>query len=281
MFFDYEFSASSYKNFNIKKGSVYLRYEISAMTDIGISKEKNQDSYHVRLCETAQGQVVFAILCDGMGGLAEGEIASTTVVKVFGKWADDRLFPLSEKQVDKTNEFSAQIFEEWMQMLEECNERIQLYGIRKGIQLGTTATVMLLIGEMYYIIHVGDTRIYEITDTVSILTTDHTLVAREVELGKLSYEQSKVDSRRHILLQCVGASPELCPEFVLGKVKEGAVYLLCSDGFRHEITSEEMLFYFHETVRNKTMFHYNMKKLVELNKQRKEKDNITVVGIRT
>jgi len=253
-----------------------LNFEISAVTDIGISKDKNQDSFHIRLCDTIQGQAVFAIICDGMGGLDEGEVASATVVKHFCKWADDRLPRLCEWE-----QTFLQIREEWMDLVEVCSHKIQAYGEAQDMQLGTTATALLLLGDMYCLIHIGDTRIYEIADEVKILTTDHSVVAREVELGLLSPEQAKIDPRRHILHQCIGASEKLCPEFRIGKITEGAVYLLCSDGFRHKITLEEIFMHFNADAMLEFTLHYNMKKLVDLNKERKEKDNITVVGIRT
>ena len=253
-----------------------LNFEISAVTDIGISKDKNQDSYHIRLCNSILGPVVFAILCDGMGGLAEGEVASATVVRQFCAWADKRLPELCEK-----GGFSSNLYKEWTHIIETCNKKLVAYGEQKGSQLGTTATVLLLAEDKYYIIHVGDTRIYEITDKVKVLTTDHSLVAKELELGILSPEQAKSDTRKHILLQCIGVLGELRPEFITGKIVKGAVYLLCSDGFRHKITSEEIYEYFNSDIIQESTLYYNLKKLVELNKERKEKDNITVVGIKT
>lgn len=93
----------------------------------------------------------------------------------------------------------------------------------------------------YYIIHVGDSRVYLINDKVNLLTHDQTFVAREIAAGRMTKEQAKTDSRRSVLLQCVGASPVVEPEFLSGTIQKNAVYMLCSDGFRHQITEEEML----------------------------------------
>ena len=143
-------------------------------------------------------------------------------------------------------------------------------------------TVMLLTSERYYILNVGDTRAYEICERVTVLTKDQTVVAREVEQGILTEEQAKTDSRRSVLLQCIGASDDVYPEMFFGDTKLNAVYMLCSDGFRHEITEDEIYSYLNPGVMtDENGMKHNMDTLIEINKQRKERDNISVVSIRT
>ena len=148
--------------------------------------------------------------------------------------------------------------------------------------MGTTVTAMLITGLRYYIVNVGDTRAYEISEGVKMMTKDQTLVAREVELGRLTPEQAKTDYRRSVLLQCIGASEAVYPEFFFGETKKNVVYMLCSDGFRHEITENEMHHFLNPNVMTDTdCMKLNMDALIEINKQRQEKDNISVVTIRT
>ena len=71
---------------------------------------------------------------------------------------------------------------------------------------------MLLTQTRYYIMNVGDSRAYELTDGLKQLTNDQTFVAREVALGNMTPEQALVDERRNVLLQCVGASDEVYPD---------------------------------------------------------------------
>jgi serine/threonine protein phosphatase PrpC len=114
------------------------------------------------------------------------------------------------------------------------------------------------------------------------LTKDQTFVAREVAAGRMTEEQAEVDSRRSILLQCIGASPVVEPDFIRGYVEENATYLLCSDGFRHKITPEEIM---DKLAPYAAGDEEAMKKgceyLTELVKYRKETDNITVLTIST
>ncbi len=256
-----------------------MNFIISAVTDIGIKKNTNQDSFNARVLTTKQGKMVFAVLCDGMGGLSKGEVASASVVNAFCKWVEMRLPVLCESEITDSN-----ISSEWIDIATEYNKKIKIYGKKCGIVngLGTTLTAMLLTENRYYIINVGDTRAYEIIDKVSLLTKDQTIVAKEVELGYITEEQAKNDVRRNVLLQCIGASDEVYPDFFSGDIKQNAVYMLCSDGFRHEITNTEIYRYLNPNVMlDADGMKKNIETLIEINKQRKEQDNISVITVRT
>ena len=212
-----------------------MNYIISANTDIGIVKNTNQDSLSVKVINTSIGRMSFAILCDGMGGLAKGEVASASVIRAFDEWVNRELPRLSTAPLDE-NTIKAQ----WENILLDQNNMIKAYGGRQGVKLGTTAVVMLLTDSNYFIMNVGDSRAYEFTDVMIQLTNDQTFVAREVALGNMTPEQAELDERRSVLLQCIGASEEVYPDFFVGETKQNATYMLCSDGFRHEITPSEI-----------------------------------------
>ena len=254
-----------------------MNYTIWACTDIGIKKTINQDSLSVRVFDTVQGKMAFAVLCDGMGGLDRGELASATVVKAFMNWAENELpllcyYPLRE----------ATIRAQWRALVFNQNAKIMKYGQREGITLGTTLVAILLTQTNYYIINVGDSRTYEISDKLVQITRDQTVVEQEVSLGRLTPEQAKRDPRRNVLLQCVGASEVLRPEMFFGEIKKNAVYMLCSDGFRHEVTPHELFRYLNpKYLTNSRAMKKHADYLIELNKKRKETDNISVVLIRS
>ena len=254
-----------------------MNFLISGTTDIGIKKSTNQDSLSVKIMNTSQGRMAFAILCDGMGGLEKGEVASATVIRAFDEWIQKE-FPLLTNAPIQEDMIRTQ----WERIITDLNTKIKIYGAKQGVRLGTTAVVILLTQTRYYILNVGDSRAYEISDVLCQLTTDQTFVAREVALGNMTEEQAKLDERRNVLLQCVGASDEVYPEMFFGDVKENAVYMLCSDGFRHEISTDEILEKFRpEVLLDENMMQTNAINLIELNKIRKEKDNISVVLVRT
>ena len=87
--------------------------------------------------------------------------------------------------------------------------------------------VLLITQTRYFALNVGDSRIYELTDSaLRQLTTDHTFVGREVAMGRMTPEEAQTDTRRNVLLQCVGASEAVYPEFLFGTPVQNSVYLL-------------------------------------------------------
>ena len=128
----------------------------------------------------------------------------------------------------------------------------------------------------------GDSRAYEIKENVKQITEDQTLIQREISQGRLTEEEAKVDPRRSVLLQCIGASEVVSPAMYYGEVKLNATYMLCSDGFRHEITKEEIYEALNpEVLTDINIMDNNTKYLIEADKERQEKDNISVVLVRT
>lgn len=255
-----------------------MNYLIAADTDIGIKKNTNQDSLTVKLINTSREKMVFALLCDGMGGLAKGEIASAEIVDAFNYWIRHDFINI----IDKGFLDDSEIRKEWEKVIYTQNQRIMEYGEKHGISLGSTVVAALFTNQRYYIANIGDSRVYELTDEIKQLTKDQTLINREIELGNLTEEEAERDPRRNILLQCVGATETVCPDFFFGETKKNAVYMLCSDGFRHEISSKEIFTYLnpHQLLDQNSMKR-NMEYLIELNKSRMENDNISVITVRT
>lgn len=252
-----------------------MKYTVTANTDIGISKSTNQDSVLIKHATAENKEILMAIICDGMGGLSKGELASATVVKAFSRWFDEELpYELNEPDMQI-------IGSKWALKLKELNVKIMEYSRIKGISgVGTTFTGILMIDDLYVIAHVGDTRIYHIGSSLTQITTDQTFVAREISRGTMTLEQAKVDKRRNMLLQCVGASRVVEPQIICGKVDYGA-YMICSDGFRHVISDNEIYESLNPiNLMNEDSMQNNVKYLIEQVKSRNEKDNISVVLIK-
>ena len=251
-----------------------MRYVIAAESDIGIGRNKNQDSVLVKHAVYNAKEVLMAIICDGMGGLDKGELASATVIRVFDKWFAEEL------QLELKNINMDVIGCKWSLILKTLNIEMLEYSQKTGRRLGTTFTGVLFIDDQYVIVHVGDTRMYHINSSIIQLTIDQTYVAREVLKGTLTTEQAKKSKFRNRLLQCIGASKTVEPQVICGQVRRG-VYLLCSDGFRHHVTEDELrkaLNYRHFHGKNSML--NKIRCLISTIKQRGEKDNISVVLIK-
>lgn len=254
-----------------------MNFIIAADTDIGITKSTNQDSLSVKVLRTPQGRMAFGILCDGMGGLEKGEVASASVLRAFDTWVRESLPSLSNLPLE-----DAVIRTEWEKIVSEQNELLHRYGNRLGVSLGTTAVVMLVTEKRLYIMNIGDSRAYMIGTELIQLTKDQTFVAREMELGNMTPEQAAQDPRRNVLLQCIGASDRVYPEMFFGEAAPGMVYMLCSDGFRHEISGEEIYGELSpERLYDELSMRQSLRRLIDLNKNRQERDNISALLIRT
>lgn len=157
-----------------------MRFTATADTDIGICKSTNQDSVLIRHASCERGEVLLAVICDGMGGLSKGELASATVIRRFSEWFEEEL-PMELDHLDMDI-----IGAKWAMMLKELNARILDYSQKiceNG--MGTTFSGILFVDDRYVIAHVGDSRVYEVTPSMPQLTEDQTFVAREIRCGRI------------------------------------------------------------------------------------------------
>lgn len=254
-----------------------MKYFGSASTDVGIVKSTNQDSVCLKIADfDSKGQVAMAVICDGMGGLAKGELASKTVICRFSNWFEKELPKLINSYTKE------KISSEWTRIIREQNQRILNYGKQISVNLGTTLSVILIIEGSYIIAHVGDSRIYEISDSVKQLTEDQTFINREIKAGRMTPQEAAVHPKRNMLLQCVGASREVDPDVLYGTVAPNTVFMLCSDGFRHVLTDAEIFENFNPSnINSKETMKQNSDYLIDVVKKRNERDNITVALLKS
>lgn len=253
-----------------------MKYFGVAASDVGIVKKTNQDSVCLKVAQTSdKGQVAMVVMCDGMGGLEKGEFASAYVIETLSAWFEKEL-PNRLPAYSWDN-----LSREWIGMVAEMNQKLLDYGKTIHVNLGTTLSAILIIEEKYMIVHVGDSRIYRIQDKLEQLTEDQTFIHREISRGTMTMEQAKLDSRRNMLLQCVGASRVVEPEITFGEVVPNSVFMLCSDGFWHVWEEQELYEALKpESVMEEKESERALIKLVETVKSRNEKDNITVTVLK-
>jgi serine/threonine protein phosphatase PrpC len=253
-----------------------MKYLWTALTDIG-GRKTNQDSLLVKRAICNDRQILLTVLCDGMGGFQKGEVASASLIRAFSRWFESEFREMTESGFQEQPMLLS-----LDSLIRTMNRKIMEYGRNQGIKLGTTLTAMIFVDETYYIAHVGDSRVYELTDRTYQLTKDQTLVQREVDQKILTPEQALNDPRRSILLQCVGAAEEIEPVYVKGTICKDAVYILCCDGFRHVINTREIYQILNpEEIISEEVLEQRCRQLIDLNKARGEQDNISVIAIRT
>lgn len=261
-------------------------YTVAAHSDVGTTKNVNQDSLTVKVANTIYGEAAFAVICDGMGGLEQGEVASAAVVRAYEQWF------LRDLPQFLSRGFSEETLEQvWFRLANDCNVRVAEYSREQKAPMGTTLTAVLLLGGRYYITHVGDCRVYVMGNGMEQLTADQTYVAREVALGHMTPEQAQTDARRNVLLQSIGTVNCVRPDFLRGDFYDDDTFLVCSDGFRHRLTEVEIYDYCHTSLEGMEWFvenrlnnsHYmngRLRYIMENIKARGERDNISAILIK-
>ncbi len=230
-------------------------------TDVGVVRKNNEDFYGIFTLRN--GGKLF-VVADGLGGHLAGEVASSTAVKRLKEHLDN---------------FSGQDVKAALQAIfQRLNREIYSMGIsdpaRKG--MGTTLTMLYIKGNQAYIAHVGDSRVYRISDQgIEQLTQDQSFVERLVANGLLSEEEAKKHPRKNVLLQMIGMKKEVEPQ-IIGpfEIKEGDKFLLCTDGLSNLVMDREIYEVF-----SRLSLKEAVDFLIDLAKKRGGPDNITAIGV--
>jgi protein phosphatase len=205
----------------------------------GIVRAHNEDSLLVMMGnfisqDSLPGFGVF-LVADGMGGHRSGEVASSISIRtVAHKLTEETIIQfLSPDQKDSRTELQELLRE----ALEDANRAV-VENVPGG---GTTLTAAVIHdGDMYFA-HVGDSRAYVISDgTSEVLTRDHSLVERLVELEQLTEEEAASHPQRNVLYRAIGQGPNLEIDTFTHPVPDGGHLLLCSDGLWGEVSDREI-----------------------------------------
>jgi protein phosphatase len=150
--------------------------------------------------------------------------------------------------------------------------------------MGTTLTATLIVGERVHIASVGDSRAYLINAagvtedgaTSAQLTSDHSLVARLVDIGQITPEQARTHPQRNLLYRSIGTDPSVDVDTRSEQLKAGDVILLCSDGLINTVEDAEMA----RIATEQTDPQRACDQLVALANERGGSDNISVLIVR-
>ena len=251
----------------------------SYFSDKGEYRKSNQDALAIVKAETPSGEALLAVVCDGMGGYSQGELASKYCVEKTVEWFKNSFRSIVKSSAEEDWRNQAQT--ELDYLIKNVNEQLVQFGEKYGIKLGSTVTGFVFWKYSYLIFHVGDSRAYFISDQARQLTADDSLVAQQLAEGKITEEEAKTFKKRNILTECVGVSTGVTVKFYLGSYFTGDGYLLCSDGFWHNLDNSELASHLgSEQVRSDEDMQRHLQYLVRLDYERGEHDNSTVVGIR-
>lgn len=212
-----------------------MKFIYSCQTDIGTTRAVNQDSLLVKYACIGNRNVLLSAVCDGVGGLSQGEMVSRRTAELLDAWFEYEL-----PQIIREGMRDDLVMYRCRELISDINKEIFYWNQRRGEAGGTTLTMFLVWDYQYLIGHVGDSRIFEISGNSRQLTRDHSWVARQIELGYMTEEEAAADSRQNVILRCIGTDPEVEADFIRGTIQSPAVYVLCTDGFWHHTPLEDL-----------------------------------------
>lgn len=252
---------------------------VAVATNVGTRKQVNEDSCCIKVAETSLGEVTMALVCDGVGGLSAGNLASATVVNRFSQWFDGELPMLMEGMAADAGAFDFNTIKAvWGALLQTLNDLVYTHGTTMGMRLGTTLTAVITCGGRYLVCHVGDCRAYRMgSGFFEQLTEDQTKVARMLAAGEITAEEA-ARMPKNVILQSVGTQRTIAPVFSEGSCSDEDLFVICCDGAYHRSENEGIRRMFQKLdFKDERALNDACNELIQLDLQLGEKDNLTVV----
>ena len=254
-------------------------FEYSYATTEGAVRKVNQDALMIKTARYKGREILFAAVCDGIGGLADGEKASSCVIGSVSDWFEN-VYP----SLLRSGSGALDIRSSLDKRLHSINNDINKERVN-GKVMGTTFTSLLIDTylDTAMIAHVGDTRLYKIYDhTAEVVTMDHSVVGEEIRRGIITEESARFDKRQNQITNCIGAGArDRMYDYMLHKPETECVYLICSDGFRRQITKEEICGIMSPSrADDSEKMKAGLEYLMRLDIERSEEDNITALAVR-
>ncbi len=240
-------------------------------TDIGMVRTNNQDSaysfFSTSRSVDERPDFGLFLVADGMGGHSDGEKASSLAARSVATTVMSTIFmPL----LTGDTENQPPISEALTTAIEKANAEV-LKHVPDG---GTTLTSAVIIGDLAYIAHVGDSRIYLLNkDGIEQLTRDHSLVQRLIELDQLTPAEAAEHPNKNMLYRALGQNEAVEVDTLTRRLPPKSKLLLCCDGLWNQVEDREML----DITRQTQNPQEACNKLIALANKRGGVDNVTVI----
>jgi protein phosphatase len=240
--------------------SAVVHYTASALTDRGRKRPSNEDAFGLSL-----EHGVF-LVCDGMGGAAAGEVASTLAVAEMMQWLTQR---------PRTNPPPVEAAEAVASANEAIFSRSQRNPSLNG--MGTTLVTLLVEDRRAWIVNVGDSRGYRLRDShLEQITLDHSLVEEQIRMGQMSREEALRSPLKNVITRALGTQSAVTPDIFELETEPGDLFLLCSDGLVRELPDSQL----ESLLRLDLTLEEMCTRLVEAANEAGGHDNITCVLVR-
>ena len=199
-----------------------------------IGRKDNQEDCIYPSAEVVSVQNKFFVLCDGMGGQENGEVASGTVCDSLGRYLDEH-----------QPEDGVMTPEQFKQALEYAYNELDKKDVGGIKKMGTTMTCLYLHRNGYLVAHIGDSRIYHIRPNTGIMyqSSDHSLVNDLLRAGELTEEEAINFPQKNIITRAMQPNLERrhkADVYSFNDIQKGDYFFLCSDGVLEQLTNDKL-----------------------------------------
>jgi len=214
-----------------------MRVRFSGDTNVGMKRDHNEDSFYLPESER------LAIVADGMGGHASGEVASRmaveTIVGFFRETQDEQELTWPFK-IDRGNRHD---INRMVTAIKLANLKIHQEAQRNPAchGMGTTVVSTLFLDDALIVGHVGDSRLYRYREGMfDQMTEDHSLLNDYIKMKHLSPEEIAAFPHKNVIVRALGMKASVQVDVIVDAPRLGDVYLLCSDGLSGMVPDGEI-----------------------------------------
>jgi len=209
---------------------ITLEFEVAGRTDIGMVRRTNQDAYGI------VEPLGLVVICDGMGGVAGGEVASHVALDSFLEVARQEIEASRSADGERTKRVLCRA-------AAAANRAVRArasYDTRfRG--MGTTLVAARLDGNELTVVNVGDSRAYVVRGGVARqITQDHSFVAEQMRMGLMTESEAEYSPLQSAITRAIGIDDDVQPDFYTVTVQASDEVLLCSDGLMRHMKDEEI-----------------------------------------
>ena len=238
-----------------------LRMEVAALSDVGYRRLNNEDSFGY------DAKTNIFVVCDGMGGLAAGEIASHKAVELTLQTYNG----LSDPEMNTEERLRSAIVSANETVWNMAQQDHKLRG------MGTTLVAASMLGNRLVVGNVGDSRAYFLRDGDCVqITQDHSYVAEQMRRGGTILSDEENQRLRQFITRAVGVKPSVEPDFFAFDMKPGDMILLATDGLTRYADANKLA--------DSIYIHSNMEEicrsLISIAHEGGAEDNVTCMLLR-
>lgn len=205
-----------------------VHYLAAAVTDRGRKRPSNEDAFGYSVEDGIY------LVCDGMGGAAAGEIASSLAV-------DEILHLLADR--GQSNNGHAPLPEAVELAINAANEAIYSRAQRNQrlSGMGTTLVALTVQEKRVWVLNIGDSRCYRLRHgQLEQLTLDHSLVEEQVRMGRMTVAEARRSPLKNVITRALGTQCKVTPDIFGLEAEPGDLYLLCTDGLTRELSDQNI-----------------------------------------